>query len=100
MDGFTFPLLFTAGWETNNNQYTNKVKRQLQKLQNLLVEMKEHMSQFRDILESVFTKYDDAASRLKATEALKTWLQRQGSSGNKVTFEYTANMSKFIGAWR
>ena len=56
--------------------------------------------EFRDTLEKVFLlKYDDAASRLKATEALKDVVPVLKVQGNKVTFEYTANMSKFIDAY-
>ena len=44
-------------------------------------------------------KYDDAASRLKATEALKDVVPVLKIQGNKVTFEYTANMSKFLDAY-
>ena len=55
---------------------------------------------FRDTLEKVFLfKYDDAASRLKAIEALKDVVPVLKVQGNKVTFEYTANMSKFIDAY-
>ena len=55
---------------------------------------------FRDTLEKVFLfKYDDAASRLKATEALKDVVPVLKVQGNKVTFEYTANMSKFLDAY-
>lgn len=50
-----------------------------------------------ETLEKVFLlKYDDAASRLKATEALKDVVPVLKIQGNKVTFEYTANMSKFL----
>ena len=56
--------------------------------------------EFRDTLEKVFLlKYDDPASRLKATEALKDVVPVLKVQGNKVTFEYTANMSKFIDAY-
>ena len=56
--------------------------------------------EFRDTLEKVFLlKYDDAASRLKATEALKDVVPVLKVQGNKVTFEYTANMSKFLDAY-
>ena len=55
---------------------------------------------FRDTLEKVFLlQYDDAASRLKATEALKDVVPVLKIQGNKVTFEYTANMSKFLDAY-
>ena len=55
---------------------------------------------FRDTLEKVFLlKYDDAASRLKAVEALKDVVPVLKVQGNKVTFEYTANMSKFLDAY-
>ena len=51
-------------------------------------------------LEKVFLlQYDDAASRLKATEALKDVVPVLKIQGNKVTFEYTANMSKFLDAY-
>ena len=56
--------------------------------------------EFRDTLEKVFLlKYDDPASRLKATEALKDVIPVLKIQGNKVTFEYTANMSKFLEAY-
>ena len=56
--------------------------------------------EFRDTLEKVFLlKYDDPASRLKATEALKDVVPVLKVQGNKVTFEYTANMSKFLDAY-
>ena len=55
---------------------------------------------FRDTLEKVFLlQYDDAASRLKATEALKDVVPVLKIQGNKVTFEYTANISKFLDAY-
>ena len=43
--------------------------------------------------------FRDAASRLKATEALKDVVPVLKIQGNKVTFEYTANMSKFLDAY-
>ena len=56
--------------------------------------------EFRDTLEKVFLlKYDDPASRLKATEALKDVVPVLKVQGNKVTFEYTVNMSKFLDAY-
>ena len=105
MDGFPSSLYCSLqDVETNNNKY-NKTQSQTPtteapKPASVDVEGTWQAVDFRDTLEKVFLlQYDDAASRLKATEALKDVVPVLKVQGNKVTFEYTANMSKFLDAY-
>ena len=101
---FLFSLVFIAGCG-NEQQPVQQTQSQTPtteapKPASVDVEGTWQAVEFRDTLEKVFLlKYDDAASRLKATEALKDVVPVLKVQGNKVTFEYTANMSKFIDAY-
>ena len=101
---FLFSLVFIAGCG-NEQQPVQQTQSQTPtteapKPASVEIEGTWQAVEFRDTLEKVFLlKYDDAASRLKATEALKDVVPVLKVQGNKVTFEYTANMSKFIDAY-
>ena len=101
---FLFSLVFIAGCG-NEQQPVQQTQSQTPtteapKPASVEIEGTWQAVEFRDTLEKVFLiKYDDAASRLKATEALKDVVPVLKVQGNKVTFEYTANMSKFLDAY-
>ena len=99
-----FSLLFIAGCG-NEQQTVQQTQRQTPtteapKPASVDVEGTWQAVDFRDTLEKVFLlQYDDAASRLKTTEALKDVVPVLKIQGTKVTFEYTANMTKFLDAY-
>ena len=99
-----FSLLFIAGCGNEQQQVQQTQSKtattEAPKPASVDVEGTWQAVDFRDTLEKVFLlKYDDAASRLKATEALKDVVPVLKIQGNKVTFEYTANMSKLLDAY-
>ncbi len=73
MDGFTFSLYYSSqDVETNNNQLKSNANYRSSKPASVEIEGTWQAVEFRDTLEKVFLlKYDDAASRLKAAEALE-----------------------------
>lgn len=95
-----FSLVFIAGCGNEQQAQSQTPTTEAPKPALVDVEGTWQAVEFRDTLEKVFLlKYDDAASRLKATEALKDVVPVLKIQGNKVTFEYTANMSKFLDAY-